>query len=106
MSIYLINKVLYMADNDPEFRKRVKADPEGTVKGFPLKPEEFDALTSGDVGTLYKMGVHTFLLNHLQRYELFGVNRDNYLSRIRRWLDHDERFEQGEMPVQYFQKTD
>ncbi|MGH7832664.1 MAG: hypothetical protein ACREQK_03390, partial [Candidatus Binatia bacterium] len=67
-------------------------------------PEELDALTSGAVGTLYQMGVHTFLLNHLYRYELFGVNRDNYLQRIREGMPYDERFEQGKMPIQHFVK--
>ncbi len=65
---------------------------------------KLDALTSGAVGKLYQMGVHTYLLNHLYRYELFGVNRDNYLSRIREGLEYDERFEQGKMPIQYFVK--
>ncbi len=52
MSIYLINKILYLTDNDAEFRKRIKADPEGTVKSFTLNEAELKALTSGDVGTL------------------------------------------------------
>ncbi len=102
MSIYLINKILYLTDNDPEFRKRIKADPEGTVRSFPLNEAELKALTSGDVGALYQMGVHTFMLNHLSRYELFGVNRDNYLDRIRTGMEYDERFKEGWMPVQKF----
>jgi hypothetical protein len=40
----------------------------------------------------------------LYRYELFGVNRDNYLSRIRQGMAYDPRFEQGNMPVQRFIK--
>jgi hypothetical protein len=103
MSIYLINKILYLTDNDPEFRKRIKADPEGTVRSFPLKEAELKALTSGDVGALYQMGVHTFMLNHLSRYELFGVNRNNYLDRIRTGMEYDERFKEGWMPVQRFE---
>jgi len=104
MSIYQINKILYLTDNDADFRKRIKEDPEEVLKTFRLSEEERDALTSGAVGKLYQMGVHTFLLNHLSRYELFGVNRDNYLSRIREGMEYDERFEQGRMPVQYFVK--
>jgi len=104
MSIYLINKILYLTDNDAEFRKRIKADPEGTVKSFTLNEAELKALTSGDVGTLYRMGVHTFMLNHLSRYELFGVNRDNYLDRIRTGMEYDERFKEGWMPVQRFEE--
>ena len=101
MSIYLINKILYLTDNDAEFRKRIREDAEETVKSFPLTGEEMEALITGDVGTLYQMGVHTFFLNHLSRYELFGVNRDNYLERIRSGMEYDERFEKGNMPVQY-----
>jgi len=104
MSVYQVNKLLYMTDNDPAFRKRMKEEPEAALKEFRLTEEEYNALTSGSVGKLHQMGVHTFLLNHLSRYELFGVNRDNYLERIRDGMDYDARFEQGKMPMQYFIK--
>ena len=104
MSVYQVNKILYLTDNDAAFRKRLTAEPEAVLKEFRLSTEEHDALTSGFVGKLYEMGVHTFLLNHLYRYELFGVNRDNYLSRIREGMKYDPRFEQGNMPVQRFIK--
>jgi hypothetical protein len=106
MSVYQVNKLLYMTDNDPAFRKRMKEEPEAALKDFRITQEEHDALTSGSVGRLYQMGVHTFLLNHLSRYELFGVNRDNYLERIRDGMEYDERFEQGKMPMQYFIKPE
>jgi hypothetical protein len=82
----------------------MKEEPQSVLKEFRLSEEELAALTSGAVGKLYQMGVHTFLLNHLYRYELFGVNRDNYLSRIREGMEYDPRFEQGNMPVQRFVK--
>ena len=104
MSIYQINKILYMTDNDAAFRKRMKEDGEAAVKDFSLTGTELEALVLGDVGALYQMGVHTFCLNHLARYELFGVNRDNYLERIRSQMEYDERFELGAMPVQYVPK--
>ena len=101
MSIYYVNKILYLTDNDAEFRKRLREDPRGAIGSFPLRGEELEALISGDVGALYRMGVHTFFLNHIARYELFGVNRDNYLERIRDGMPYDPRFELGQMPVQY-----
>jgi hypothetical protein len=104
MSVYQINKLLYLTDNDPALRKRMKEEPEAALNEFKLTAEEREALESGAVGKLYQMGVHTFLLNHLYRYELFGVNRDNYLSRIREGMPYDPRFEQGNMPVQRFLK--
>ena len=102
MSVYHVNKLLYLTDNDPEFRKRMLADPDAVLSELRLTAEEHDALTSGSVGKLYQMGVHTFLLNHLYRYQLFGVNRDNYLERIREGMPYDSRFELGKMPVQRF----
>jgi hypothetical protein len=104
MSVYQLNKILYLTDNDAAFRKRMKQEPQSVLKKFRLSEDELAALTSGAVGKLYQMGVHTFLLNHLYRYELFGVNRDNYLERIRQGMEYDPRFEQGNMPVQRFTK--
>jgi len=104
MSVYQINKLLYRTDNDPDFRRRILADPAAVLDEFALTAEEREALTAGAVGKLYQMGVHTFLLNHLYRYELFGVNRDNYLARIREGMPYDPRFEQGNLPVQRFVK--
>ena len=104
MSVYQVNKLLYLTDNDLAFRKRMMEEPDKAIAEFKLTDEEQEALTSGAVGKLYQMGVHTFLLNHLYRYELFGVNRDNYLSRIREGMPYDPRFEQGNMPVQRFVK--
>ncbi len=43
-------------------------------------------------------------MNHLSRYELFGVNRNNYLDRIRDRMAYDERFDLGKMPLQYVPK--
>lgn len=106
MSVYQVNKLLYLMDNDPAFRQRMKENPAEAIKDFSLSREEHDALTTGAVGKLYQMGVHTFLLNHLSRYEFFGVNRDNYLARIREGMAYDPRFEQGQMPMQYFIKEE
>ena len=100
MSIYFLNKILYLTDNDAEFRKRMRENAVETVRSFPLAGDELEALITGDVGRLYQMGVHTFFLNHLSRYELFGVNRKNYLDRIREGMEYDKRFEQGSMRFQ------
>ena len=60
MSIYHLNKILYRTDNDAEFRKRMKVDPHGAVEEFPLSGGELEALVTGDMGALYRMGGHTF----------------------------------------------
>jgi hypothetical protein len=83
MSVYAINKLLYLTENDESFRKRIKSDSEEVLGESSLTSEEREALTSGDVLKLFEMGVHAFLLNNLSRHELFGVNSQNYLPRIR-----------------------
>ncbi len=83
MSVYAINKLLYLTENDKSFRQRIKSDPEEVLAELSLTSEEKKALTSGDVLRLFEMGVHAFLLNNLGRHELFGVNSRNYFPRIR-----------------------
>ena len=83
MSVYSINKILYLTENDAQFRDRIMSDAVAAVTDFPLTADEWAALTSGDVQALFHMGVHAFLLNALSRHRLFGVNPDNYLPRIR-----------------------
>ena len=83
MSVYVLNKILYLLENDADFRRRITTDSEEAIGSFDLTPAERRALTSGDVGSLFNMGVHAFLLNHLSQHRLFGVTADNYLPRIR-----------------------
>ena len=83
MSVYYMNKILYLTENDATFRERIHTEPESTVAGFPLTDEERNAFTSGDISTLFKMGVHPFLLNNFARHGLFGINDKNYFPRIR-----------------------
>ena len=83
MSVYAVNKVLYLLENDAAFRGKMQADALQAVGDFKLSPEERQALTSGDVHTLFNMGVHPFLMNHLPRHGVFGLTSQNYLPRIR-----------------------
>ena len=83
MSIYALNKLFYLLENDAAFRERLKSSPMETINEFPLTQQEQETLASGDVAGLFNLGVHPFLLNSLSRHELLGVTRDNYLPRIR-----------------------
>jgi hypothetical protein len=82
MSVYQLNKIVYLLDMDEGFLARVKQDPAAAIKDFDLTDEERAAVLNGDVGKLYKWGVHTFILNSTARHEVFGVNRQNYLKKI------------------------
>ena len=82
MSIYYIHKVAHQVQKDPEFRERMKRDPEAAIAGYRLTDEERRALLAGDVGRLAQMGAHGYLLGHLARNEVLGLSMDNYVHRI------------------------
>ena len=83
MSVYAINKILYRLENDAVFREEMQRDSLRAISDFKLTPEERQALTTGDLYKLFSMGVHPFLMNHLARHHVFGVNHENYQPRIR-----------------------
>ena len=83
MSVYSMNKILYLIENDAAFRQRMQDAPEAVIEEFPLSSDERKAFTSGDILALHRMGVHPFLLNNFSRHSLFGVTDKNYLPRIR-----------------------
>ena len=83
MSVYSINKILFRLENDAPFREEMQRDALKAIADFSLTVEERQALTTGDVYTLFGMGVHPFLMNHLARHHVFGVDNENYQPRIR-----------------------
>ncbi len=53
MSVYAIHKLLWLSEEDPEFRARLQSDPEEAMKGLALTAEEVQALKNGDIHTLH-----------------------------------------------------
>ena len=51
----------------------MKADPAKALEGKNLTQQERDALLAGDVATLYRMGVNSFLMGYLCRFEVCGL---------------------------------
>lgn len=83
MSLYQLNKMMYLLEVDAAFLAGMKSDPAETIKDMDLTDEERSAVLRGDIGTLYLMGVNIFILNSLARHELFGVTRESYLAQVR-----------------------
>jgi len=83
MSAYQIEKLCYRALHDLEFREALLRDPTATLAVLPLTDEERDLLTRGEVGRLYEMGAHPYLLSHISRLRLFGVTGEQYRERMR-----------------------
>lgn len=90
MSIYQVNKMLYLVGIDPELADRAQTRFESVLAEFGLDDDELAALRAGDVATLYRMGVHGFLLQTMARHGVDGMTKDEYRARITTLLD-DER---------------
>ena len=83
MSIYFINAICYRTVHDQAFRASMKTAPEKAISDYDLTDAERAALLGGQVGTLARMGAHTFLLGHLSRYKLVGLSDNLYGERMR-----------------------
>lgn len=83
MSLYAVNLVGRRVLHDPPFRERLLADPEGALAELDLTGEELDALIAGDVGTLYHLGAHEYLLMNIARYGALGLDMKIFSERMR-----------------------
>jgi hypothetical protein len=83
MSLYQLNKIMYLLEVDADFLARMKSNPAGAIKGMELTEDERAAVLSGDVGKLYLMGVNMFILDSIARHGLFGIDRNSYLAEVR-----------------------
>ena len=83
MSIFDVNYLCREILRDHAFRAAMKADPAKALAPLDLTDEERRALTAGDVGSLFRMGVNGFLMGYLARFEVCGLNVQTYNERMR-----------------------
>jgi hypothetical protein len=83
MSVLAVNRLLRGLLHDKPFRAAMKADPETALRALDLTDAERAAILNGDVAGLYKMGVNSFLMGYLPRFEICGMNVPLYNERIR-----------------------
>ena len=83
MSVYPVHELLWLTEEDPAFRSDLQSDPEGTLREFTLTPKGADALRTGNVGALYRMGVTSFIMHILPMHGLFGITPEAYRAQIR-----------------------
>jgi hypothetical protein len=85
MSIFSIDLLCRDITRDRALRKRFQENPEGALSEYPhpLSAQERTALLTGDVGTLYRMGVNAFLMGNLARHQIFGLDASSYGERMR-----------------------
>ena len=82
MSIYAVNRICHRIFHDDAFRRDVDADPSKALADYDLTDEEMSLLRSGEVGRLYEMGAHSFLLGHLTRKDTLGITVEKYSERM------------------------
>lgn len=87
MSIYQVNKMLYLIGINADLADRAQSRPESVFAQFDLADDELAALRAGDVATLYRMGVHGFLLQTMARHGVGGMTREEYRKRISTLLE-------------------
>ena len=83
MSVFAVNYLCREVLRDHAFRAAMKADPAKALAALDLTDAERKALIAGDVDALYRMGVNGFLMGHLARYEVCGLNVEVYNQRMR-----------------------
>lgn len=81
MSLYYLQKFLYVLNRDESAQQQYHDDLEGLLKDFDLTDEERDALTNGDIGLLYVLGVNGQILMHFAAF--LGIEWFDYLDLMR-----------------------
>ena len=83
MSVFAVNHLCRELLRDHAFRAAMKADPAAALARLNLTDAERQALLAGDVAALYRMGVNSFLMGYMPRFEVLGLNQQVYNERIR-----------------------
>ena len=85
MSLYYLQKFLYVLNRDESAQGRYKSDLEGLLSEFDLTDEEANALREGDIGLLYVLGVNGQILMHYAAF--LGIEWFDYLDMMRDGID-------------------
>jgi hypothetical protein len=83
MSLVQVNRILYRIEMEPAFQEACRKNAAEAIAEFDVDETERKAFLDGDVGTLFLMGAHPFLLLTLARNGICSVSRENYMPRVR-----------------------
>src|ERR1700739_4591554 len=81
MSLYSLQKLLFMLNRDRATQQRFKEDQAGLLADYDLTQEERGAITKPDIGLLYVLGVNGQILMHYAAFS--GIDWPDYLQRMR-----------------------
>ena len=81
MSLYQLQKFLYVLNREPDTQSQYKRDLDTLLKRYALTDEEQQALRDGDIGLLYVLGVNGQILMHYAAF--LGIAWFDYLELMR-----------------------
>ena len=81
MSLYHLQKFLYVLNRDESAQEKYKNEVENFLSEFELTDEEAGALRDGDIGLLYVLGVNGQILMHFAAF--LGIEWFDYLDLMR-----------------------
>lgn len=81
MSLYYLQKFLYVLNRDERAQQRYRDDLDGLLAEYDLTGEEQAALRDGDIGLLYVLGVNGQILMHYAAF--LGIEWFDYLDLMR-----------------------
>ena len=84
MSLYSVQKLLFLLNRDKAIQARFKSDLAGLLDDFELDPEERRAISTPDIGLLYVLGVNGQILMHFAAF--CGIAWPDYLEAMRRGI--------------------
>lgn len=81
MSLYQLQKYLYVLNRDSKVQQQHRDDFETLAGEYELTDDELSALRDGDIGLLYVLGVNGQILMHFAAY--LGIEWFDYLDLMR-----------------------
>ncbi len=81
MSLYQLQKFLFVLNREPAVQETFREDPNSLLDDYDLTDEERAALADGDIGLLYVLGVNGQILMHFAAY--LGIAWFDYLDLMR-----------------------
>lgn len=85
MSLYHLQKFLYVLNRDETAQKRYRDDLGSLLEEYELTDEERTALEEGDIGLLYVLGVNGQILMHYAAF--LGIEWFDYLELMRKGIE-------------------
>ena len=85
MSLYQMQKFLYVLNRDEEAQERFHSDKDGLLDEFDLTDEERTALAEGDIGLLYVLGANGQILMHYAAF--LQIEWFDYLAMMREGIE-------------------